>query len=261
MKQVCALYCDVCSRYSDYLQKWKSFSDTWIEASTNLRVSYSQDHAKSKQHKGAMNRFRANQAKASNQPIASYSVIVRGLCVMGDDLKKKMVRNFDMVYVIAKEGLAFTKYSAIYELEARHGVNLGHADQNRDSVRLFIKYIANSQRQQFTSWLDNSCLFCSVMMDTTTDAGNIEDELFVLLFCKKDDAMQRITSCTRYLCVKKPERVDAQGLVDCLESALAMLGINNVTDLSSKPVPLGIGTDGASANISGKNGMRGIIQR
>ena len=93
------------------------------------------------------------------------------------------------------------------------------------------------------------------------DAGNIEDELFVLVFCKKDDAMQRITSCTRYLCVKKPERVDAQGLVDCLESALAMLGINNVTDLSSKPVPLGIGTDGVSANISGKNGMRGIIQR
>ena len=90
---------------------------------------------------------------------------------MGDDLKKKMVRNFDMVYVIAKEGLAFTKYSAIYKLEARHGVDLGHADQNRDSVQLFIKYIANSQRQQFTSWLDDSCLFCSVMMDTTTDAG------------------------------------------------------------------------------------------
>lgn len=99
------------------------------------------------------------------------------------------------------------------------------------------------------------------MMDTTTDAGNVEDELFVLLFCKKDDAMQRITSCTCYLCVKKPERVDAQDQVDCLETALAMLRINNATDLSSKPVPLGIGTDGASANISGKNGMCSIIQR
>ena len=263
--QVRSLYCDICSRYSDHLQQWKTFSETWIEGSTNFRISNIQDHAKSEQHKRAMNRFRIDAAKASNQPLTSYSPLARSLCVMGDDLKKRMERKFDMAYVIAKEGLGFTKYPAIYELEARHGVDLGHAYQNRDSVRLFIKYIAESQRQQFMSWLKKSCLFFSTLMDTTTDAGNIEDELFVLLFCKKDDATKRITSCTRYLCVQKPERVDAQGLVNCLETALTMHGfrIENSASRSdsSEPLALGVGTDGASANISGKNGMRGILQR
>ena len=62
LKQVCALYYDVCSRYSDYLQKWKSFSDTWIEGSTNLRLSNIQNHAKSEQHKRVVNRFHTDQA-------------------------------------------------------------------------------------------------------------------------------------------------------------------------------------------------------
>ena len=40
--------------------------------------------------------------------------------------------------------------------------------------------------------------FFSFMMDGTTDAGNIEDELIVILYCKKDDATEEIKSCARY---------------------------------------------------------------
>ena len=37
-------------------------------------------------------------------------------------------------------------------------------------------------------------------MDRTTDAGNQEDELIVLLYCSKDATAQEMTPCTHYLC-------------------------------------------------------------
>ena len=46
-------YCDVCSYYSDYLRKWETFSDTWIEESTNFKIRHSQDQ-QDEQHKRAI---------------------------------------------------------------------------------------------------------------------------------------------------------------------------------------------------------------
>ena len=95
-------------------------------------------------------------------------------------------------------------------------------------------------------------------MDGTTDTANLEDELIVIVYCQKNDAMKCITSCARYLAVINPTRVDAQGLVECLRVALKSLGIEdtpNPVNASKKPVLVGVGTDGASANISGKEGM------
>ena len=39
---VCS-YCNVCSYYSDHLRKWETFSDTWIEGSTNFKIRHIQD--------------------------------------------------------------------------------------------------------------------------------------------------------------------------------------------------------------------------
>ena len=36
---------------------------------------------------------------------------------------EKMERKFDMCYLLAKEGMAFKKYPALYSLEERHGVS------------------------------------------------------------------------------------------------------------------------------------------
>ena len=60
-----------------------------------------------------------------------------------------MRRKFDMCYLMAKEGIAFEKFPALYELEARHGVDLGAAYRTAPSAKLFTHYIAESQRQQF----------------------------------------------------------------------------------------------------------------
>jgi len=111
-----------------------------------------------------------------------------------------------------------------------------------------------------------SCHFYSVLMDGSANKGRVENELFVILFCKRDDTQQQIKTCARYFCVLEPTKADADGLVECLSRALKSMGIENLLErecvLSARelPVLVGCGTDGASVNVSDQNGMRGKLQ-
>ena len=104
-------------------------------------------------------------------------------------------------------------------------------------------------------------------MDGSTDAGNIEQELIIILSCKKDDASGEIKSYARVFSVATPNKADSTGLVKCLSESLSPLGIEDVLHQSSvlgakgKSVLVGGWTDWASVNVSQHNGMRGILQR
>ena len=98
---------------------------------------------------------------------------------------------FDMCYLLAKEGMALKKYPALYSLEERHGVELGNAYKTKYSARLFTNYIAQYQRNSFMATLSKAHFF-SFLMDGSTDAGNVENEIFVLLHCFKDDKSKEI---------------------------------------------------------------------
>ena len=104
----------------------KNYSGAWVTGSKNQRTSNVLDHVASHQHKAAMSSLRAAKAKASNEPITSYAPIARSLLMLNEPERGRMRRKFD-VLVMAKEGLAFEKYVALYELEARHDVDLGSA--------------------------------------------------------------------------------------------------------------------------------------
>ena len=94
----------------------------------------------------------------------------------------------------AKEHVSFMKYAAMHDLKERHGVDLGLAYKNRDSAANFVHFIAESQRQYDTLRI-SGCHFYSVLMDGSTDKGRIENELLVIISCKKDDALQEVFSC------------------------------------------------------------------
>ena len=85
--------------------------------------------------------------------------------------------------LVAKEDMAFKKYPALYRLEERHGVKLGNSYKTKDSAKLFTNYIAQHQRNSFMAILSKAHFF-SFLMDGSTD---VEDEIFVLLLCFKDD--------------------------------------------------------------------------
>ena len=185
---------------------------------------------------------------------------------MDEAVQERMKRKFDICYVLAKESMSFRKYTAVHELEERHGVDLGFAYKTDVSAKTFTHYIAESQRQSFYDCLTESH-FYSFLMDGSTDSGNVEDELVLVQYCAQDDATQEVRSCIRFLSVEVPTKADATGLIKCAENALRKLGVDNILDRSSvlgvqnMPILIGGGTDGASVNIAEHNGMKGKMQR
>ena len=130
-----------------------------------------------------------------------------------------------------------------------------------------MHYIAESQYHNFAREL-SMLYFCSFLMDGSTDAGNIENEVVVLMYCKKDDVNQLMRSEARYLSLQQPVKADADGMISCLNDALKVSGIDNVLHKesvlgvagSNKPIIVG-GTDGASVNIGDHNGMKAKLQQ
>ena len=100
------------------------------------------DHSTSDQHKAAMTHSRTAQAKANNEPITSYAPIARCLLTLEESEHLRMRNKCDLCYFMAKEGIAFEKFMALCELEARHNVDLGHAYRTAPSAKLFTHYIA-----------------------------------------------------------------------------------------------------------------------
>eukprot|EP00731_Ephydatia_muelleri_P026830 Em0018g930a len=95
------------------------------------------------------------------------------------------------------ECIAFKKYPAFLELESHHGVDFGSTYTNRQSAHIFTHFIAKGQQQMYINGL-SKVSFVSFLMDgSTTDAGNVEDELIVLLHSMKDDAKEM---CTQRYC-------------------------------------------------------------
>ena len=101
-------------------------------------------------------------------------------------------------------------------------------------------------------------------MDDSTDAGNVEDELVMIQYCKMDHNEKVMKSFTRFLSVEAPATEDADGLVQCLASSLKSLGVEDISDplnvLAADAVIVGVSTDGAAVNIGEVNGMKGKLQ-
>jgi len=243
----------------------KNFSRSWICGSTNQRSSNIIDHAKSEQHKVAMTRLRTEQARLSNVPIVSYAPIVQSFAAMETSTREKLEKRFDVCYMLAKEDMAFRKYPAICHLERKHGVELGESYQTKDSASAFTGYIALQQRNTFLSSFSKAHFF-SFLMDGSTDAGNIEEEIFVLLHCLKDDSAEVIRCNARFFSVVAPKKADADGLIECLSTVLQEIGIcseikkSNLLEVVGKPILVGGGTDGASVNVGEQNGMKGKLR-
>ena len=103
-----------------------------------------------------------------------------------------------MCFVMAKQSMPFTKYPALQELEQRHEVDIGQYNNTADSARLFTGFIAKSQRQGFMDSLPSRG-FISLLMDSSRDAGNLEDEMIVLVYCCTNDIEQEMTTCSRFV--------------------------------------------------------------
>ena len=98
-----------------------------------------------------------------------------------------------------------------------------------------------------------------VLLDGSTDKGNIDNEAMLVVWCDLDGHDEKIHTRLSYFKLARPKHVTAEGLFEMLAHCLQCLGIQEV-DVDNCKKLIGIGTDGASANIANA-GLKGIMER
>ena len=165
--------------------------------------------------------------------------------------------NYTKLYIYKKE-LSFCKHPAICELEARNCVNLGSAYKTETACKTFIHYIAESQRKELVHTLQSAKF--SVLIDGSTDAGNIDNELFLVVWFDKEGVGEKVCTHASYFRVSRPSSVSAEGLFEVLTTTYTVqsMGITAVGREECAKL-VGIGTDGAAANIASA-GPKGLVE-
>lgn len=182
---------------------------------------------------------------------------MKALHELPKEMKAQLRVKFDIANFVATEKLAFSKYPSICKLERRHGVDVGATYTNENAGKTFCHFIAESQREELAESLSNAKFF-SLLMDGSTDKGNIDDELFLVLWCDIDGADEMVHTRMRFFAVARPKAVTARGLFECLESSLGRIGIEAI-DVEHCKKLVGIGTDGVSTNIASA-GLKGLVE-
>ena len=246
---VVALKCAVCTQFKTRFESMRNHHSAFIDGTTNVHTSTFKEHATSDMHTRAMSLFKKQQSSS----VLEYAPIARALTnlPMDERSKQRTKHKFEVLYMIAKEKFALTKMQPLCNLEEKHGVDLGPGYRNDHACATFIEYIARDFQHQLVAAL-NQCKFFSLQADGSTDTGNTENELFLVLYFDSHSADGKVHVQDRYFTVRELGSGTASGLMECLERALQYMGI---TDWEQKMI--GLGCDGCSANM-GRRGFRGL---
>ena len=220
------LKCRVCTKFVDKIRGRKNFSDKWICGADSVRTSNVRDHARNDQHTHAMSLLKKERAEASGLAPASYAPIAKTFNTLPEDERKRLNVKFD--YFVATEKLAFTKYPKICDLEARHGVRVGTTYRSDMAGKDFMHYIAEGKRKDLLQTLAKAKFF-SLLLDGSTDTGNIDNEVLLVVWCDPDSSDEKIHTRMDFLMVSRPQSVTARGLFEVLEGCLQDLGIQEVS--------------------------------
>ena len=148
-------------------------------------------------------------------------------------------------------------YLRICKLEAKHGVDLGTTYRTETTGRSFVHISAEAKRQELVENLRKAKFF-SLLLDGSTDAGNVDNELVLVVWFDHDGGDERVCTRTSHFKIMRQSTVNAQGLFDTLQEVLQSLGIQAIDSKKCTRL-VGIGTDRASANIAG-GGLNGLIE-
>jgi len=93
--------------------------------------------------------------------------------------------------------------------------------------------------------------FFSIQIDGSTDSGNMEEDVFLVMYFDPHCKDGRISICEKFLAIRKPSHSNAKGLFECFKRALAHAGVSD-SDWQCKLI--GFEFDGTSVNLAA-NGL------
>ena len=177
------------------------------------------------------------------------------LTSLSEEEKVRLKHKFDIAYWLAVEKVSFRKFSSICNLETQHGVNIGTSHTTETATKSFT---SQAQRNELAVNLQKAKFF-SLLLDGSTDAGNVENELLLAVWFDKDGAGEKVYARTSYLCISGPATATALGIFDVVQTAVQKLGFPAISGGQCTKL-VGIGTDGAAANIASA-GLKGLVER
>ena len=138
--------------------------------------------------------------------------------------------------------MSFLKYPVICDLERKHGLDIGASYTNERSGRMFVHYIAEARRKELTKKVVDAN-FYSLLIDGSTDKGNIDNEAVLTVWCDLNSTDEKVHTRISYLSLIRPNSVTGEGLFEVLTLALRKLGVQEV-DADHCQQLIGIRTDG-----------------
>ena len=254
---VVRLNCSECMKYKEKIMGRRNYSERWVIKVDSLRTSNIHDYVHSDQHQHVMSLLLQEKATAQRESSSSYAPIAAALNHLPDVERDALCQKFDIAFFIAQEELSFRKFLEICELEEHHGVKLGSAYKTEIAAKTFIHYIAESQRQQLVHTVQ-SARFFSLLMDGSCDAGNVVNELLLVVWFDKEGVGEKVLTKTSYFNIPAPSSVSGNGLYLVFAGTLRGLGITTINQEECSKL-VGVGTDGAAANVASA-GLKGLVE-
>jgi len=139
----------------------------------------------------------------TGQSLTSTAPIIVALTSLSEDEKVRLRHKFNIAYWLAVKKISFKKFPSICDLETRHGVSIGTTYTTETAAKSFTGYIAQAQRNKLFVDLEKAKFF-SLLLDGSTDAGNVDNELLLVVWLDKDGVGEKVFTRTSYLCISRP---------------------------------------------------------
>ena len=135
-----------------------------------------------------------------------------------------------------------------------YGVEIGASYRNDHGCASFVEAIAADLQRKLKQKMSNAKFF-SLLLDSSIDCSNVEEELFLALFFDPYSSAEEGTVHIRdnFFAVHHLAREIGEGLYGCVKKSLTYMGV----EWRSKMV--GLGCDGTNANIGSDSGLKSYL--
>ena len=152
-------------------------------------------------------------------------------------------------YDVAKEGLGFTKFKELCDLQQKNGLDLGSQYRNEKMCQQFVDKIAAAEQEQCVKEINNARFLC-IMADGSTDKSITEQET-VYVCCAGSNGHPT----TLFADLVPLKSADA-GVTEAIKEGLETVGVDEV--LKKKMACCNF--DGASVTMGHRSGVSKRLQ-
>ena len=124
----------------------------------------------------------------------SYAPIAKA-SELPEDKRERLRVKFDIAHFVSTENLPYMHYPQIC-----HGVQVGTSYLNENAGKDFVHYIAMAKQQVLLQHLTKAKFF-SLLLDGSTDKGNINNKVLLAVMCDPDGTDEKVHTRMDYLTV------------------------------------------------------------